>query len=411
METETSTVAAGVDAHKDEHVPCVIDALGRKVREGAFPATPGGYREPAGAIGDPAGCLAVGVEGACSFGAGLAAHLAESGFNVVEVLRPKRDKRRRGSGKNDFIDAERAARAAIAGDGTSVPKSRDGRAEAARPALRAREILVRAQTQVMNAAKALINTAPEPIRGKYSRLNGKRLMNALRRRRPAAGDEARDALMLSLSALAATWTDAESRAAELESAVAGIVREKAPAMLEIDGCGALSAAELGIAAGDNPGRMRSEASFAMLCGASPIEASSGKTSRHRLNRGGNRRANRALHGVVISRMCSDPRTSDYIARRASEGKSRREAMRCLKRYVAREVYRALTSPTATRHAAGADLAARRRRAGLSQRDVASRLGVRSEVVSGIETERSKNMATRDSYEALLDQIEKQMIGD
>lgn len=411
MEAGISSVVAGVDTHKDVHVLCVIDALGRKVREGAFPATPGGKRDLAAAIGGPEDCLVVGIEGTCSFGAGLTTYLVDSGFNVVEVLRPKRDKDRRGAGKNDFIDAERAARAAIAGDGTSVPKSRDGWAEAARPALRAREILVRTQTQVMNAAKALINTAPEPIRGKYTRLNGRKLMEALKRRRAATGDEARDALMLSLSSLAATWVDAESKAAELESAIGRIVRGNAPALLEIDGCGALSAAELGIAAGDNPGRMRSEASFAMLCGASPIEASSGKTSRHRLNRGGNRRANRALHSVVISRMCGDPRTSEYIARRASEGKSKREAMRCLKRYVAREVYRALMSPTATKHAAGADLAARRKRAGLRQRDVASRLGVRSEVVSSIETERAKHIATRDSYETLLDQIERHIIGD
>lgn len=268
MGTGTLPVAAGVDTHKDVHVLCVIDALGRKVREGAFPATPNGYRDLADAIGEPGGCLVVGVEGTCSFGAGLAAHLADSGFNVVEVLRPKRDKRRRGTSKNDYVDAERAARAATAGDGTSTPKSRDGWAEAARPALRAREILVRTQTQVVNAAKALISTAPESIRGKYSRLGGRKLMNALKRKRAAAGDEARDALMLSLSAPAATWIDAESRAAELESAIGRIVRENAPAMLEIDGCGALSAAELGIAAGDNPGRMRSEASFAMLCGAS-----------------------------------------------------------------------------------------------------------------------------------------------
>lgn len=411
MGTGTLSVAAGVDTHKDVHVLCVIDALGRKVREGAFPATPNGYRDLADAIGGPGGCLVVGVEGTCSFGAGLTAHLLDSGFNVVEVLRPKRDKRRRGTSKNDFVDAERAARAAIAGDGTSTPKSRDGWAEAARPALRAREILVRIQTQVMNAAKALINTAPEPIRDKYSRLGGRKLMDALKRKRAATGDEARDALMLSLSALAATWIDAESRAEELESAIGRIVRENAPAMLEIDGCGALSAAELGIAAGDNPGRMRSEASFAMLCGASPIEASSGKTSRHRLNRGGNRRANRALHSIVISRMCSDPRTAEYIARRASEGKSKREAMRCLKRYIAREVYRALMSPTATRHADGASLAARRKRAGLLQRDIAARLGVRAEVVSSIETERAKHMATRDSYEGLLDRIEGWEIGD
>ena len=411
METGVSSVVAGVDTHKDAHVLCVIDALGRKVREGAFPATPNGYRDLANAIGEPGACLAVGIEGTCSFGAGLAAHLRGSGFNVVEVLRPKRDRRRRGTSKNDSVDAERAARAAIAGDGTSIPKSRDGWAEAARPALRAREILVRTQTQVMNATKALINTAPEPIRGKYSQLNGKKLMNALKRRRSATGDEARDALMLSLSTLAATWLDAESKASELESAIEKIVRENAPAVLEVDGCGALSAAELGIAAGDNPGRMRSEASFSMLCGASPIEASSGKTTRHRLNRGGNRRANRALHSIVISRMCSDPRTSDYIAKRASEGKSKREAMRCLKRYVAREMYRALMLPTATRHAAGASLAARRKRVGLLQRDVAARLGVKAEVVSSIETERAKHTAVRDSYEALLDRIEQQKIGD
>ena len=352
METDASFVAAGVDIHKDVHALCVIDALGRKIREGAFPATAAGYRDLADAIGAPGKCLVVGIEGTCSFGAGLTAHLAGSGFNVVEALRPKRDKRRKGASKNDFVDAERAARMAIAGDGTSIPKSRDGWAEAARPALRAREILVRTQTQVTNAVKALLNTAPEPVRGKYAKLSGKKLMAALGRRKPATGDAIRDSPMLSLSTLAATWIDAESKASELEALVEAIVRENAPAVLEIAGCGALSAAELGLAAGDNPGRMRSEASFAMLCGASPIEASSGKTVRHRLNRGGNRRANRALHSIVISRMRGDARTCEYIAKRVSEGKSKREAMRCLKRYVAREAYRALMSPTATRHAAG-----------------------------------------------------------
>lgn len=411
MATGTTTVVAGVDTHKDAHVLCVLDALGRKIDEAAFPATAEGYRDLARAIGDPGGCLVVGVEGTCSFGAGLTAHLLESGFNVVEVLRPKRDKRRRGSQKNDFVDAERAARAAISGDGVSVPKSRNGWAEAARPALRAREILVRTQTKITNAVKSLVNTAPEPIRSKYSGLSGKKLMSALKRRRPATGDAVADVLMLSLSTLAAAWLEAEAKAEELESHIERIVREKAPAMLEIDGCGALSAVELGLAAGDNPERMRSEASFAMLCGASPIEASSGKTVRHRLNRGGNRQANRALHSIVVSRMCSDERTSEYIARRVSEGKSKREAMRCLKRYVAREVYRALMSPTTTRHAAGAELAARRKRAGLLQRDIADRLGIRTEVVSSIETERAKYLKTRDDYEALLDELEKGVVQD
>ena len=409
METSTSSVVAGVDTHKDVHVLCVIDALGRKVCEGTFPATSGGYRKLADSIGGPENCLVVGVEGTCSFGAGLTSYLINSGFDVVEVLRPKRDKRRRVTSKNDFVDAERAARAAIAGDGTSIPKSRDGWAETARPALRAREILVRTQTKVMNAAKSLLNTAPEPIRAKYSKLNGAKLMKALKRRRPATDDAITDTLMLSMSSLAATWLDCEAKASELESHIEQIVREKAPAMLEISGCGALNAAELGLAAGDNPNRMRSEASFAMLCGASPIEASSGKTVRHRLNRGGNRQANRALHNIVISRMRRDEKTSEYIAKRISEGKSKREAIRCLKRYIAREVYRALLSPTTAKHAFGSSLATRRKFVGLLQRDVADALGVHSAVISSIETERAKHMEIRSAYETFLSQIENQII--
>ena len=405
MESVAISVFAGVDTHKDAHVLCVLDSLGRRVRAASFPATAGGYRELARAIGDPALCVAVGVEGACSFGAGLTSHLAAEGYEVREVLRPKRDRRRRGSQKNDFVDAERAARAVAAGDGVSIPKSRDGWAEAARPALRAREILVRTQTQTMNAAKALISTAPEPIRARYSGLSGGNLMKSLKRRRPAAGDVLADTLLASLSALAATRLDAESRAAEPGARMESVVRDRAPAMPGIEGCCALSAVELGVAAGDNPGRMRSEASFAMLCGASPIEASSGGTAGYRLNRGGNRRANRALHGIAIGRMCSDERTGRYIARRMSEGKSKREAMRCLKRYMAREAYRALLAPTARRHADGALLAARRKRLGVLQREVAGELGIRVETVSAIETERVKHFEARGAYEALLDSLE------
>ena len=251
METDASFVAAGVDTHKDAHVLCVIDALGRKVREGAFPATAAGYRDLADAI-RVGKCLVVGIEGTCSFGAGLTAHLAGSGFNGGSAPGRSGTEAPQGASKNDFVDAERAARMAIAGDGTSIPKSRDGWAEAARPALRKGNPGTH-QTQVTNAVKALLNTAPEPVRGKYAKLSGKKLMAALRRRKPATGDAIRDSLMLSLSTLAATWIDAESKASELEALVEAIVRENAPAVLEIDGCGALSAAELGLAAGDNPG--------------------------------------------------------------------------------------------------------------------------------------------------------------
>ena len=354
MASVNTMVVAGVDTHKDARVPCVLDALGRKIGEAYFPATAEGYRELARSIGDPG---AVGIEGTCSFGAGLTTHLLESGFNVVEVLRPKRDRRRGGSQKNDFVDAERAARAAMAGDGTSVPKSRDGWAEAARPALRAREILVRTQTQAMNAAKALLSTAPEPIRARYSGLDGKNLMKSLKRRRPATGDPITDTLLAALSSLAATWLDAGPRASELKARMEALVRGLAPAMLEIEGCGVLSAVELGVAAGDNPRRMRSEASFAMLCGAGPNEASSGRTVRHRLNRGGNRRANRALHSIVISTMCTDERTASYISKRISEDKTKREAMRCLKRYIARGGLQGAAG-------AGCEQACRRRTPGL-----------------------------------------------
>lgn len=404
METNVKTVIAGVDTHKDSHVLCILDILGKKIYEGVFPASKSGYQKLAEAIGDPSHCQVVGIEGTCSFGAGLTMYLIDSGFEVVEVLRPKRDRRRRGSQKNDFIDAERAARAAIARNGVSIPKSRDGWAETARPALRSREILVHTQTKIMNAAKSLINTAPEEIRTKYVKLNGVKLMKALKRRRPVSGKTDIDMLMMSLSSLAGIWLDAEEKAAELEFYIEQIVREKAPAVLEIAGCGALSAVELGLAAGDNPNRMNSEASFAMLCGASPIEASSGRSVRHRLNRGGNRQANRALHSIVLSRMRSDERTSNYIAKRISEGKSKREAMRCLKRYVAREVYRALRSPMETRYASGPSLAAKRKSFGLLQRDVADKLGVASEVISSIETERAKHLETRIAYEAFLNSV-------
>lgn len=401
MQDVANAVYAGVDTHKDKHVLCLLDGLGRKTFVGEFPADAEGYDALARAIGDPGACPVVGIEGTASFGAGLTARLQNLGFNVMEVLRPKRDKRRKGTDKSDAVDAELAARHAAAGDGTSVPKSRDGWAEAVRALVRAREIAVRITTETSNAAKSLIGTAPEHIRARYSDMETKDMMRTLSRKRAESGDMVADALMSSLRAIAKTWREQDLRASELEGRIAELARENAPALLEVEGCGPLSAAELAIAAGDNPSRMGSEAAFASLCGVCPIEASSGKTVRHRLNRGGNRRANRALHVIVLNRMKCDDRTKEYVERRTRDGKSKREIMRCLKRYVAREVFRALLHPAETRHPSGDALRAKRVSAGLTQKEVAARLGVENIRISEIERNVRKHFEIRDRYANLL----------
>ena len=219
MQDVASTVYAGVDTHKDKHVLCLLDGLGRRTFVGEFPADADGYDALARAIGDPGTCPVVGVEGTASFGAGLTDRLQSLGFNVLEVLRPKRDRRRRGADKNDAVDAELAARHAAAGDGTSVPKSRDGWVEAVRPLVRARDIAVRITTETSNAAKSLVNTAPERIRARYSGMGTKDMMRALSRKREESGDPVADALMLSLRAIARTWREQDLRAAELETQI------------------------------------------------------------------------------------------------------------------------------------------------------------------------------------------------
>lgn len=384
MGTERRTVVAGVDTHKDAHVLCVLDALGRKIFARSFPATAEGYDELAAAIGDPDECLVVGVEGTASYGSGLAKRLAELGYEVREVLRPKRDKARRGSQKNDFVDAERAARDAVAGEGASIPKSKDGWVESLRYLVAARTQAVKTSTASINSAKGLLSTAPEPIRAKYAAMRTEDMMSSLARRRTRE-DEIEEAIFASLRMLARIWMEAREHADDAEKRIGAILSEHAPALLDTEGCGPISGATLAIAAGDNPDRMKSEASFAALCGVSPVEASSGKVVRHRLNRGGNRQANCAIHRIVVSRMATDERTKAYVERRTKEGKSKKEIMRCLKRYVAREVYGILMNPLACAdHEEGSRLRDLRKSLGLTQAEVASIMMVSTTTISRIE---------------------------
>lgn len=340
---DVAEVVLGVDTHLDFHVAVVLDHLGRHLGELRVPTTVSGYRSLvswAEGFG-PIGCA--GVEGTGSYGAGLVRHLKAARIPVVEVERPKRRHLRR-NGKSDPKDAQAAARAVLAGEPAGVPKSGDGRVEMIRMLRGARRSAVKARVQAANQLQALRVTAPDELRHRLRRLSTKRLVEAAARLRPSANpNDVEEATKFALRSLARRHLKLSEEIAELDAQLERLVADTVPGLLRSPGIGTNHAATLLVLAGDNPERLKSEASFASLCGVSPVEASSGKVVRHRLNRGGNRDANRALHMICVVRMGSDQRTRSYVARRTAEGKSKWEIMRCLKRYIAREVYRILLS--------------------------------------------------------------------
>jgi transposase len=342
-------VILGVDTHLDFHVAVAVDHLGRCLGESSVPTTVKGYEGLlcwAEGFG-PLRCA--GVEGTSSYGAGLARHLKSQGIKVLEVERPERRRggSRRNVEKSDPSDAERAARAVLAGETSGVPKSGDGRVEMIRTLRAARRSAMKARTQAANQLQGLRVTAPEELLNRLRGLSTKELVSVAARFR--LGDDLRDvpsATKFALRSVARRYEALSEEIAELDVQLDRLVAQAAPELVCLPGIGTDHAATLLIVAGDNPQRLRSEASFASLCGVSPIEASSGKVIRHRLNRGGNREANRALYMICLARMRRDRRTQEYVTRRAQEGKSKREIIRCLKRYVAREVYRVLVSSVA-----------------------------------------------------------------
>ncbi len=307
---EGETVIAGVDTHKDVHVLCLLDGLGRKIRSGSFRADPEGYDRLAEAIGDPGSCTVVGVEGTASYGAGLTRRLVELGYNVVELLRPKRDKARPGEGKSDPLDAERAARKAASGRGCSVPKSQDGWVEAVRQLYVARRLAVATSTSCVACAKSMLTTAPGALRERFrGRERPKDLMPLLARGRKA-GDALEESVLASLRSVAAVWKEA--------------------------------------------------------------------------------------------RMAYDERTRRYVARRTSEGKSRREAVRCLKRYIAREVYRVLMDPNPDGAAPeGPELAKMRKAMRVTQKKAAEGLGLSAATLGHLEHGRRRSTKLERRYYELL----------
>lgn len=335
-------VIGGVDTHTDVHQAAVIDCTGRHLATASFPTTPDGYRLLLAWLRAHGELKAVGVEGTGVFGASLARFLRDSRVSVVDVDRPDRRARRAG-GKSDPVDAYAAATAVLSDRASGEPKSRDGVVEAIRALRVVRRSAVKARTQTINQIRTLIVSAPTEVREQLRNLPTHELIARLARSRPGAGlNEPACAVKVALRRLARRHQHLTEEIAEADGELAPLVAEAAPSLVQLIGVGTETAAQLLVTAGDNPDRLKSEASFAHLCGAAPISASSGRTHRHRLNRGGHRQANRALHTIALVRMRYCPRTRHYVARRTAEGLSKKDIFRCLKRFIAREVYRHLT---------------------------------------------------------------------
>jgi transposase len=327
----------GVDTHAEVHVAAAIDEFGRLLATTSVPTSLVGLRRLHTWAGQLGPVLAWGIEGTGSYGARLARLLVDHGETVLEVSRPDR-RLRRDRGKSDPIDAEAAARAVLAGTALGVPKAVNGPAASLRPLRAARQAAVKARTQAVNQLRALLLDGPEALHTLRAERDPGKLATRCARLRPATRTAPVDLLKHALRSIAGRWLALDQEISNLDKLIAPVAQTAAPAMLARPGVGPEVAAALLITAGDNPHRLANERSFAALCGASPLAASSGKTTRHRLNRGGDRQANRALHVVALSRMQHDPRTRAYVQRRTNQGMSRREIMRCLKRYIARELF-------------------------------------------------------------------------
>ena len=333
---DARVITGGVDTHAGAHVAAALDRLGGLPGVREFPATAAGYAGLPDWLAGFGTVALAGIEGTGSYGAGLARHLAAAGVRVVEAVRAGRQDRRR-AGKSDPLDAVSAARAALSGRAAGAPGGRDGAVEAIRALMVARRSARAERTQAVNQARALLVTGPEELRARFAAHAAARLASELAAMRPRPGDVPGYAVRAALRELGRRALFPDAQITRLDELIIPLAAARAPGPLALPGVGPHTAALLLIAAGDHPGRLRSEAAWAHLCGTAPIPASSGKVTRRRLNRGGDRQASHALWRIVICRMSFHPATRAYAARRSAEGRSRTEIIRCLKRYVAREV--------------------------------------------------------------------------
>lgn len=341
-------ITGGVDTHRDTHTAAAIDQTGQMLGHATFPTTRAGYTALLAWLRSFGLLVLVGVEGTGSYGSGLTIHLTSHDVPVVEIDRPNRKARRR-TGKSDPIDAEAAARAALGKVRTGTPKTRNGHVEALRNLRVARASAIDQRAGCARTIKTLIVTAPQDLRDQLRGLTDTRLIQTCHNLRPDTQQigTPEQAVKTALRSLARRHAAAQDEINQLDTLITELIKTINAELLQRTGVGPDVAGQLLVTAGQNPERLHSEAAFAMLCGVAPIPASSGQTHRHRLNRGGDRQANKALYTIVISRLRHDPRTQAYATKRTTEGLSKKDIIRCLKRLTAREIYYVLrqTNPT------------------------------------------------------------------
>ena len=395
-----TSVVAGVDTHKDTHHVAVL-AVGTGARLGDLkvPATPAGYDQLLSFVASFGAIRLIGIEGTSSYGAGLARSLATAGVSIREVIRPKRAQRRRG--KSDPIDAYAAAAQALAEPETlPVAKTNDGPVEQIRVLMAVRRSAMKARVAAHRQITCLLITAPEALKARFTDLTGNRLIDTLATTRPGpATTSVSAATGQALRRLARRHQNLTAEIDEIDTELHTLTIQAAPTMLATKGYGVITTATLLISAGDNPDRLRTEASFAALCGAAPIPASSGKTTRHRLNRGGDRQGNWALHQIALVRLSTDTRTKTYAAKLRAAGKSKKDVLRCLKRAIAREAWHLLVHPAPTPRID--DLRPLRHLRGLTLTQAAEHLGTVPARISELERGTRLNIQLANAYRDYL----------
>lgn len=404
MKHEARMVYGGVDTHSQVHVAAVIDMTGTLLGTKSFPTSPLGLRGLERWLTRHGSVAKIGVEGTGTYGLGLTRVLQDAGHEVVEVNRPNRQTRR-SRGKSDTIDAESAARAVLGGHANATPKAHDGIVESIRVLLMAHRSARRNSDRVGGQLRALVVTAPESLRVEFAAATTATVAGRAAKFRP--GQDCSDvttATKTTMRILARQYLALNDDLKTIEHELEILTTKANPGLRQVHGVGPIVAARLLTAAGDNPERMRTDAGFAALCGVSPVPASSGKTTAMRLNRGGNRDANAALHRIVLVRMSTNHAdTKDYVERRTAEGMPKRSIIRCLKRFVAREIHGHLIHPKPAVQTD--DLRARRQAIGQPLRTVADALGAHIMSISCLErgTNHDRDLAQR--YRSWIQQQE------
>jgi transposase len=337
MACSVEEVILGVDTHLDTHTAVVIDLLGREIETKTFATSRRGIAQLIKWARHRGTVRRAGVEGTGSYGSGLARQLILESIEVFEITRPAR-RGQRHLGKTDQRDAAAAAKFLLTQDHVALPKSRDGIVESIRVLRNTRASAVKARTQTGQQLRSLVITCTPEMRDTLSTLTTKQTVAHCARWRRVTPTDSTLATRLAMRALARRHQTLDAEISELDIHIIALTKTAAPRLLAEHGVGPETAARLLIVAGDNPGRLRSDAALAALCGASPVEASSGKTQRHRLNRGGDRQGNNALWTIANNRMIHDPETRAYVERRTREGKTTKEIRRCLMRTLARRLY-------------------------------------------------------------------------